>query len=55
MSWKQLLVNEKQRFEQWNSFQLNPSIPYIVLVDNNMKVLKSQSRFWWLKLKWKNS
>lgn len=44
MSWKQLLVNEKSKeFEPIEIlFQLSTSIPYIVLVDNNMKVLKSQ-------------
>lgn len=44
MSWKQLLVNEKSKeFEPIEIlFQLSHSIPYIVLVDNNMKVLKSQ-------------
>lgn len=43
MSWKQLLVNEESKeFEPIEIlFQLSPSIPYIALVDNNMKVIKS--------------
>lgn len=43
MSWKQLIVNEKSK--EYESieilFQLSNSIPYLVLIENNMKVLKS--------------
>jgi thiol-disulfide isomerase/thioredoxin len=44
MSWKQLIVSEESKeFEPIEIlFQLSPSIPYIALVDNNMKVLRSQ-------------
>lgn len=43
MLWKQLIVNEKSKeYEPIEIiFQLSSSIPYIVLLDNNMKVLKS--------------
>ena len=43
MSWKQLIVNKNSKEHEILEiyFQLNQSIPYIVLVDNNMKVLKS--------------
>ena len=43
MSWKQLIVNEKSsEYEPIEIFfQLSNSIPYIALVDNTMKVLKS--------------
>lgn len=43
MPWKQLVVNEKSNeFEPIEIFfQLSTSIPYVALVDNNMKVLKS--------------
>jgi thiol-disulfide isomerase/thioredoxin len=43
MSWKQLIINEESKeFETIEIFfQLSPSIPYIALVDNNMKVIKS--------------
>jgi thiol-disulfide isomerase/thioredoxin len=43
MSWKQLILNKKSKeYEPIEIFfQLNNSIPYIALVDNNMKVLKS--------------
>jgi thiol-disulfide isomerase/thioredoxin len=43
MSWKQLIVKEKSNeYEPLEIFfQLSNSIPYIALVDNNIKVLKS--------------
>lgn len=43
MPWKQLIVNENSNEYETIEifFQLSSSIPYIVLVDNNMKVLKS--------------
>ena len=43
MSWKQFVVNEKSKeYEEIEIlFQVNNSIPYIALIDNNMKVLKS--------------
>jgi thiol-disulfide isomerase/thioredoxin len=43
MSWKQLIVNEESKeFEPIEIFfQLSPSIPYISLVNDNMKVVKS--------------
>jgi thiol-disulfide isomerase/thioredoxin len=43
MAWKQLIVNENTK--EYESveiyFQLSSSIPYVALVDNNMKVIKS--------------
>ncbi len=44
MPWKQFIVNENSKeFEPIEIlFQLSPSIPYIALVDNNMKVLKTE-------------
>lgn len=43
MPWKQLIVNEmSNKYESIEIFfQVSNSIPYIALVDNNMKVLKS--------------
>lgn len=43
MAWKQLVVNEKSKeYEPIEIiFQLSSSIPYMVLLDNDMKVLKS--------------
>lgn len=43
MQWKQLIVNEKSKeFESIEIFfQHSNSIPFIVLLDNNMKVIKS--------------
>lgn len=43
MPWKQFIVSEKSKeYEPVEIFfQLSTSIPYIALVDNNMKVLKS--------------
>ena len=43
MPWKQLVVNEKSKeYEPIEIiFQLSSSIPYIVLLDNNTKVIKS--------------
>lgn len=43
MPWKQFIVSEKSKeYEPVEIFfQLSTSIPYIVLIDNNMKVLKS--------------
>ena len=43
MSWKQLVVNENSKEYETIEiiFQLSSSIPYMVLLDNDMKVLKS--------------
>ena len=43
MSWKQFIVNEKDpEYEKLQiRFRLNGAIPFTVLVDNNMKILKS--------------
>ena len=44
MPWNQFVVNEKSKeYEPIEIFfQLSTSIPYTVLIDNNMKVIKSQ-------------
>jgi len=43
MPWKQLIVNENSKeYEPIEiCFQVSNSIPYVALIDNNMKVLKS--------------
>lgn len=43
MPWKQFIVSEKSKEYELVEifFQLSTSIPYIALIDNNMKVLKS--------------
>ena len=43
MDWKQFIVNEKDPIMKkiQMHFKLNGTIPYTVLLDNNVKILKS--------------